>query len=345
MKKKFLEIYKDIFKYLGLGLAWFIIGMAWLLFVLYWLVWLVFPGMVLIYIFLPLIIFGFIKLNSIKYLNYAHSNVILFGGRGTGKSLNQQYLIFHEKTKPLGNIDFGYNDIVSPFKYYEHIRPNDARAMINNTLVIVKKIEAYESRAYYFDDTNSYAPNTEDAYLKKYYTSMSLFILIQRHLYNSYSVLNAQSLERMYKNLRELQLDGYIKSLSLKGWGWFWLRLPIVRKYVRLNVRYYSQYDSALAGKLPFEKLGILNRTLGVAYTTTPEALKKMYEAENGIIRDFALWLNKKHIKYDTREYHKHIFGVPAPSTQHLKNTGTEAVAFSETIKQQKGSSSENELL
>lgn len=338
MKKKFLDAYKNVFKYLFLGFGWFIIGIAWLLFGVYWLLWLVFPGMVLVYIFLPFVIFGFIKLNSIKYLQYAQANVILFGGRGTGKSLNQQYLIKHEKKKSLGNIDFGYNDVVSPFEFYEHIRPNDARRMINGTLVLVKKIEAYEGRAYYFDDTNSYAPNTEDAYLKKYYTSMSLFILIQRHLYNSYSVLNAQSLERMYKNLRELQLDGYIKSLGLRGWGWFWLRLPIIRKYVRLTVRYYSQYNSALNGKLPFEKLGILNRTVGIAYTTTPDALKKMYEAENGVIRDFALWLNKKHLKYDTREYHKHIFGVPSPSSQHLENAGMEAAAFSGTIKQQEKS-------
>lgn len=320
MKDKMRDLTKKILRYIGLGLGWTIVVIAWTLFVAFWLLWLVIPHMILVYIFLPLIIMLYIKLKSMQFLSYAQANVILFGGRGSGKSLTQQYLIIHEKNKPLGNIDFGYNEIVSPFDYYEHIRPNDARAMINNQLTIVEKKHEYEKRSYYFDDTNAYAPNTEDAYLKKHYTAMSLFILIQRHLYGSYSVLNAQSLERMYKNLRELQLDGYIKSLGVRGWGWFWNKMPIIRKYARIKVRYYSQYQSALNGKLPFEKLGIINATVGGLYTTTPDALKKMYEAENGIIKDFAIWLRKDKIKYDTREYHKHIFGYPSPDTKSSKS-------------------------
>lgn len=319
MKERVKKMVANTLKYLGYGVLWFIIIMAWVLWVAFWISWLVIPYMILAYIFIPLIVVIFVKLKSLMFLQHARANIILFGGRGSGKSLTQQYLIFKDRdNKPMGNIDFGYNEVVSPYKFYEHISPNDSRRMINNTLVLVKKIKDYEGRNYYFDDTNSYAPNTEDAYLKKYYTSMSLFILIQRHLYNSYTVMNAQSLERMYKNLRELQLDGYVKALGHRGWGFVWSRLPVLRGFVRIKVRYYSQYESALNGQLPFEKIGAVNKGLemgGMGYTTSAEATKKMYEATNGMIKDFALWFHKKHLRYDTREYHKHIFGYVSPST------------------------------
>lgn len=320
VKKKIKNISTNMFKYIALGLGWTIVILAWILFIGFWMLWIVFPYAIIGYIFIPLIIILYIKLMKYKFYGYM-GNVILFGGKGSGKSLTQQYLIYNEKTKPLGNIDFGYNDIVSPKEYYESIAPNNSRSMINNTLTQVEKNESWEGRNYHFDDTNMFAPNTEDSYLKTYYKAMSLFILGQRHFYNSYTVMNAQSLERMYKNLRELQLDGYIKALKNNGFGWFWRKLPILKKYVRIKVRYYSQYESALHGKLPFEKLGILNRGVGLAYTTTPESIKMQYEAENGIIRDFALWLKKDKIKYDTREYHKWLFGKPAPTkTKKRKN-------------------------
>lgn len=314
---------KETLKHLILFLKWVVIIFVWVLFIAFWLVWLFFPYMILVYIFLPLIIIIFQVFQSMILRGYASANVILFGGRGDGKSLAQSWLIMKDNqtntVKPMSNIDYGYNDVIDTHLFYESISPNASRNMINNTLKIVQKVGQYEGANYYWDDTNAYAPNTEDSYLKTYYKSLNLFVIIQRHLYNSYSVFNAQSLERMYKNLRELQLDGYIKALGVKGKKehYVWNRLPIVRKYVRIKVRYYSQYQSALMGRLPFEKLGILNNAVGVAYTTTPEALKMQYEAENGVIKDFAIWYKKDQIRYDSREYHKHIFNSVSPTTAH----------------------------
>lgn len=310
------EKLKETIKGLLISLKWIVIILVWVLFIAFWFVWLFFPYMILVYIFLPLIIIIFQVFQSMQLRGYASANIILFGGRGDGKSLAQSWLIMKDNqtnsVRPISNIDYGYNDVIDTHLFYESINPNTARNMINNTLKIVQKIERYEGANYFWDDTNAYAPNTEDAYLKTYYKSLNLFVIIQRHLYNSYSVFNAQSLERMYKNLRELQLDGYIKALGVRGKKehYIWNRLPIIRKYVRIKVRYYSQYESALKGRLPFEKLGILNNAVGVAYTTTPEALKMQYEAENGVIKDFAIWYKKSQIRYDSREYHKHIFGT-----------------------------------
>lgn len=313
---------KETLKYLILTLKWIVIVLVWVLFVVFWLLWLIFPYMLLVYLFLPLIIIIYQVFQSMILRGYASANIILFGGRGDGKSLAQSWLIMKDyqtnPVKPISNIDYGYNDVIDTHLFYESITPNTARNMINNTLTFVKKVERYESANYFWDDTNAYAPNTEDAYLKTYYKSLNLFVIIQRHLYNSYSVFNAQSLERMYKNLRELQLDGYIKALGVRGKRehYIWNRLPILRKYIRVKVRYYSQYESAMKGRLPFEKLGILNNAVGIAYTTNPQAIKMQYEAENGVIKDFAVWIRKKDIRYDSREYHKHLFNEISPTTK-----------------------------
>lgn len=251
-------------------------------------------------------------LQGMRLVKYGQANNIVFGGKGKGKSLIFQYLINHDK-QPLGNIDFGKNKVVPPFQFFESIRPNTSRTMIDNTLTIVQKITSFEGRNYYFDDTNMFAPNIEDSYLKQHYKSMALFILGQRHYYNSCTILNAQSLDRIYKNLRELQLDGYIKARGQLGFGKLLSYLPIFRKYVFLSYIYYEQYETANSGKLPYKEIAVLDKTLSPLHVGAGRALEKIYNAENGLIFSGFVALKKKHIYFDTREYHKWLFGYEAP--------------------------------
>ena len=298
------------------GLMWFVIILVWTLFIVLIFSMLVVPYMIIILPVVYLIIKLVIKIGHIKFLSVARANVIVHGARGSGKGHLFQYVAIKEP-QILSNVYFGDNTIITPPKaYFESISPNISLDMIENKSVIVKKNEAWEGVPYFLDDVSVYFPNYLDDRLKKLYPSMSLFIPIQRHLYNSYTIINVQSIDRAYKILRELQTDGYIKALKTWGYGYIWCRLPIVRKYTRTAYRYHEQLDSALNNRLPFDKLGLMNRTTSPIYTTTAEALKEQYTGQNGIIFDGAVWMKKKHRYYDSRIFHEILFGYKASFKQ-----------------------------
>lgn len=264
---------------------------------------------IFIYLIYPIVwIYFYLQGNKLK--KHGQSNIIVFGGKGSGKSLLFQKLIIMESNRPLSNIDFGYNDIVNPHTYFQSIAPNDSKKMITNKLVIVNKNPLWEKRNYYFDDTNMFASNTEDAFLKQYFTSMNLFILGQRHFYDSCTILNAQSLDRIYKNLRELQLDGYISVQYQIGFNSRLISsLPIFKKYVFINYIYYKNYETARMGKLPYKEVAFLDKMMSAAHVGSGRALEKIYNAENGKIYRSTVVLKKKSLKYDTRVYHQWLFG------------------------------------
>lgn len=294
-------------------LQWMIIVIGWVLWIGSFIAMFVVPYWIIIYPLLILIIRIVIKVKHMEFLKYAEGNTIIHGGRGKGKGILFQYLALKQKSL-LSNMYFGSNtEIVSPKVYFESISPNTSKMMVEGTHQIVKKHEEWEGKPYLLDDTIVYFPNYLDNLLKVIYPSMSLKIPIQRHLYNSWTCLNVQSIERIYKVLRELQTDGYIKALRTYGTGYIWNRLPVLRKYMMTKWRYHENLDSAMANKLPFSKLGLVNRSTDVLYTTTASALKEQYEGENGVIVDGFIWLKRKHIYYDTRYFHKVLFGVNAP--------------------------------
>jgi len=131
-----------------------------------------------------------------------------------------------------------------------------------------------------------------------------------RHIYGTYNPIQAQNIERLYKPLRELQDDGYIKALRTIGKSWLWRKLPVLRKYFVVSYRYYENLETALKGKLPFSRLGITNEIAQKLYMTTASAMKEQYIAENGEIEQGYVFVKRKTIKYDTRYYHKVFFGV-----------------------------------
>lgn len=305
MKQTIKRLLKGTAFLLLRAFQWLVISLVWALMFALIIATVIFPIMWLLTPLALMIIILLIKLSENRYSQYAHQNIIIFGGRGKGKGLLFQKAINME-TQVLSNIDYGKDcDVVSPSVYFESISPNTFKEMIEGKHVQIELNKEWEGIPYYLDDTAVYFPNTEDTYLKKTYKSMNLFIVIQRHLYNSYTVINTQSLDRVYKNLRELQTDGYIKALGTYGKNehYIWNRLPILRHFMMVKYRYYENYDSAVNGLLPFEKLGIINRTSEPLYTTTASALKEQYEGQNGVIRDGMAWIGKKNINYNTRYF------------------------------------------
>jgi hypothetical protein len=288
---------------------WVFIVIVWVLYVLSILaIWIV-PYWIILYPVVVLVVRALIKLKHMSYLKRVSGNVIIHGGRRKGKGLLFQYFINMFRSPVLCNIEYGFNSVVlDPETYFNSIQPNTAREFLQNKVKIVPKEDSWEGSPYALDDTALKFPNYEDTLLKKLYPSISLFIPVQGHLYDSFTVLNIQDIERSYKILRELQTDGYIKALSTKGWGYVWSRLPILKNYVFIKWRFHEKLQSALDNVVPFERLGIVSSN-NALYTTTPAALKEMYIGQHGEIEDGFIWLKKKDIFFDTRIYHETFFG------------------------------------
>lgn len=306
-KERFFFVLKRV-------IQWFLIVLSWLLFVALIVSIFLIPYALLIVPLLFLFLVLYIKLNHRRLIKYGQADTIIYGSRGSGKGLIFQFLINNEK-KVLSNMNYGpRSSIVSPYTFFESIKPNTFYNFITDTILKVDKVPDWEGIPYYLDDANVYFPNSEDTFLTKYFKSMSSFLTIQRHLYNSYTVINAQSIDRLYKKMRELNLDGYILALGGLGFSsskndpYIWNRLPVFRRFLVVKYRFYDRFDSAINGLLPFNKLGLVNRVASPLISTTPEALKEQYKATNGNIFDGFIFIRKKDIKYNTRYFASLVF-------------------------------------
>lgn len=257
------------------------------------------------------IFFMIYKLVTSMRLGWAiKGNTITYGGRGKGKGMLFQKVI-NSEPQAMSNIDFGGNcKVVKAIDYYNSITPNTALKFLKGEVIIIDKIDEYEGVPYYTDDGALLFPNYNDNTIKALYPSITLLLPALRHLYGTYNPIQAQSIERLYKPLRELQDDGYIKALRTYGKAWLWRKLPIIRKYFVVKWRYYENLESALKGKLPFSRMGITNEIAKRVYMTTASAMKEQYNSENGEISQSLVFIKRKSIKYDTREYHKTFFGI-----------------------------------
>lgn len=290
-------------------IIYLIIVTIWAIWIALHLLFLMYPIAIALYLFYP--VFWIIRfLSTSKFKKYSNGRIIVYGGLGKGKSLLFSRMISLDKNKPLGNVDFGYNEIVHPKKYFESIAPNTFKNFISNSIIKQNKVESWEGRNYYYDDSNTYMPNLDDNYLKKEYPSMASFLLIQRHLYNSTTKINAQTVERMYILLRELQMDGYIKARFTLGFQRIIRSLPIFNKFVFVGY-YYYELDEA-RGKLPYSEIALLDKMASPLHVGAGRALEKIYNAENGNIVGGVITIPKKSLKYDTRYFHELVFGFKA---------------------------------
>lgn len=319
LKLFILKGLKRLLKGLKIGLPALFVGIVWFLFVFIHLAVLFVPYWIVILPLIYLVIILVNKYRDFRFYKEIKANTIVYGGRGSGKGLLFQKAIASEK-KAFSNIPYGDNtEVIDPIDYFGSITPNTAEKFLQGEITIIDKNEEYEGVPYYSDDTNTIFPNYLDYILKRHYQSIGLFLPLQRHFYNSYTVFNAQNISRIWIHIRELQLDGYLKALKTNGTGNIWNRLPILRNYMRVKYRFYENVEAAEGGLLPFEKLGLLNKAASPLYLTAGEATKEQYEAKNGKISDNIIWINKDIIRYDTRYYHYLFFDKKAPKNENMK--------------------------
>lgn len=246
---------------------------------------------VFVFVLLPILIS---LINKVFLCNvFNKNNVIVFGKKGCGKDLLFQYVINSRHKKHFSNIYFNKKTEIVCLKDLE-LKNNTYDNFINNDVNQEIKIEKFEGKDFYISDIGVMLPSQYDTKLYKCYPSFAIFYALSRHLYNSNVHCNTQNLGRVWKALRE-QADSYIKCVGVEK--------PLLLGlfgFLRINFIYYDKYESANQSLLPLP-FGFMNKFLN--------ANAKQYYATNGLIKSSYVLINKKSIKYDTRAFHKIVFG------------------------------------
>lgn len=265
-------------------------------------------------IILAIIIYMYVKTHNKRFVKECSGNGIIAGGRGKGKGL-----LLNKRINADGihfcNVPYNEKTIVINIKeYIDSIAPNTTDNFITSSVEVVKKRDKFEGKNIYWDDVAVYAPNYMDAKLKKHYPSLSALLPINRHLYNAFMIITIQDFNRPYKILRELQIDFGIKAIKTVGSydSKLWNAIPILRHFIYTKYIYYENVDSAQKGLLPFNAKSIINETLKHGFLTAGQATKEEYEAINGKIKYGFVMQRKSVVRYDTRYFHKVVFGETA---------------------------------
>lgn len=231
---------------------------------------------------------------------FRENNVMVFGRRGKGKDLLFQEIIACRHEGYQANISYGYKQTRQINGNSLSVAPNTYEDFINGNITTIKKDESLERVDAYFSDAGTIFPSQMDSKLHREFPSLPIYYALSRHLYASNIHLNTQNLERVWKALRE-QADYFIQCRGV-------IHLPFM---LIIRTTEYDKYKSALAELLPVKGGGLFN--------SFKKAETAVYNATNGYIQDgyFIVW--KRHIKYDTRAYHKILFGYDAPSRKKNK--------------------------
>lgn len=245
----------------------------------------------LIFLLWVLIIHILTKKRIIKA--FKDGNVSVYGPKGYGKDVLFNEVIHSRKDTYYANLDYGDDyHYIKPVDL--ELSPNTYHNFIKGEYYKIPKNENLEGHDIYFSDAGVIFPSQADALLHKLYPSLPTTYALSRHLYNNGIHCNAQRLERIWKALRE-QSDYYIRLRK------HCLILPF---FIVLFTTEYVKYESALQNLEP------LGSRLFNKYS---KAEKDKYNALHGFIKNGFILVPKWHLKYDSRVFHRYIFGYQAP--------------------------------
>lgn len=231
------------------------------------------------------------------------------------KNINE-YAYYYLNPNYLSNVDYGYGcRLVSLDEFRLYKDEKHTKELTFNDFITSKdkihmnKVKEFEGKNLYLSDGQIELPSYYQSLLLKYYPSFPIFMSLAGHLYHMVIINNSQVMGQLWDKLRNQQdlyvraLDTYprFKSLFSKIYKY----IPIFRKYIFVKLRYYELYQSAEQGLLPFKSgLGIKDRAM-------IKQMQKEYESMHGKITEKMILVKRNQIKYDTRYYHKVVFGYP----------------------------------
>ncbi len=223
-------------------------------------------------------------------------NCVIYGPIGTGKDVAMAILTHKENKEHIANIPYNENTIVKPLNYVT-VAPNTYEQFVDDNVTIIEK-SIQEGKNIYISDGGVYLPSQMDIALSKKYPSFPIAYALIRHLANANIYVNVQNLNRLWIKLRE-QADGYVRT---RGVFFFPKWVPLLRHYFVLRITLYENYEDALERLKPIKKM-LNGDSAAVA------------RSERGLIKEMRLLVPKRWLKYDTRYFHKVIYGVSAPQS------------------------------
>lgn len=230
---------------------------------------------------------------------FCSGNVIVSARKGYGKDVLFNLIIDKRKEPYYANINYGGAFNLVSMKDLL-LDGNTYHNFINGDVELVKKNDNFEKHDIYFSDGGVIVPSQCDSYLHKIYPSLPITYALSRHLYSNNIHINTQRIERVWKSLRE-QAD-YFVLLRKKP-----LKLPL---FMVLFTTEYTRYESAK------QELAPLGSRLFNKYS---KAEKDKFNALHGFVKNGIIIVPKWKLHYDTRAFHKVLFGDEAPRKEkHL---------------------------
>ena len=246
----------------------------------------------------------------------------------------QQAIWVHFYRKPLyiSNVDYGYGGLVVDIKDLEIINKKTGQPVKYSDIVDgsyrdmkFQKNHKYEGLDFFLSDVQTALPNTEHNQLDKLYPWLPVFFALAGQLYNMLIIINSQEFERPWVKLRGQQ-DKYYRAIKTTPFNksfiqkYVWNEIPILKNYIFIKIRSYSELQSAQQNVLPFNAIGLVNEGSKHLVLTAGQATKEQFEATYGEIKERTIVINKKHIKYDSRIFHKYFYGITAQEAIELYN-------------------------
>lgn len=255
-------------------------------------------GLIALAIFLLVVLYKHFTTKSRIKKAFIEGNVMVSGRKGFGKDVLFSTMINSRKEPYFANINYGGNYTHITFKELL-LGDNTYNNFIYGNVKPCEKNTHLETHDIYISDGGIYLPSQADSVLHKAYPSLPITYALSRHLFNNGLHVNTQRLDRVWKALRE-QADYFV--LMRKRC----LKLPFL---IVLFTTEYTKYDSAL------QELAPMKNTLFNKYS---KAEQNLYKAKHGFIKDGLIIVTKRSLHYDTRAFHKVIYGEEAPRKETL---------------------------
>ena len=229
---------------------------------------------------------------------FERCNIIVFGKKRTGKDLLFQFVVNKRDVPHYANIPYSAKTEIRSVKDFS-CTPNTYKNFIDGTVKVIPKKNA-ERTDFYISDGGIILPSQYQGDLVKLYPSFPTYYALSGHLTDSNIHINTQVLSRVWDKLRE-QADGYFMTLNTLRSG---------RVFVT-SLIYYDRYQSALDTLRPFP--------CSFFSSKEKKAMKADYDAKHGIVKHMLLFQVLPKSCYDTRYYHRVLYGEPAPKRKSRK--------------------------
>lgn len=227
---------------------------------------------------------------------FGRGNIIAEGSKGSGKDLLFSY-IANNVGPHYANIRYNDYTELRDVSFF-NLDPNNFSSFINGKITVTPKMfkEGYD---FFVSDAGVILPSHADPELKSLFPSFPIVYALGRQLANMNIHCNSQSYERIFKPLRE-QADGFFRCHTTQIKRRFGVTIATT------EITFYESERGIAARLVPYDK-GVF------APEWQKEQAADQYH-KYGTVRALVLLQILEPDGYDSRAYHRKVYGINAPN-------------------------------